>query len=105
MIDFDSRYCNLIMNDLKTQIFFLEKPDLKTGQVFPFVVDGLLVKGYHVKVQSINTASLNTLQNKDIEAEGFLYKDHFMKEIMNDYPKIDVEETIFLVNFELVEDS
>lgn len=103
VIDFDSRYCTLIMNKLKTQIFFLdEKPDLRANQVFPLVFDGLRVKGYKVKIISINTASINTLRSSDIEAEGFLYKDHFMKEVMREHQELDVDDKIFLVNFQIL---
>ena len=99
VIDFDSRYCTLILNKLKTQIFFLEKPDLRANQVFPLVFDGLRVKGYKVKIISINTASINTLRSSDVRAEGFLYKDHFMKEVMREHQELDVDDKIFLVNF------
>ena len=103
VIDFDSRYCTLIMNKLKTQIFFLdEKPDLRANQVFPLVFDGLRVKGYKVKIISINTASINTLRPYDVEAEGFLYKDHFMKEVMREHQELDVDDKIFLVNFQIL---
>ena len=102
VIDFDSRYCTLIMNKLKTQIFFLRKPDLRANQVFPLVFDGLRVKGYKVKIISINTASLNTLRSSDVRAEGFLYKDHFMKEVMREHQELDVDDKIFLVNFQIV---
>ena len=102
VIDFDSRYCTLIMNKLKTQIFFLRKPDLKANQVFPLVFDGLRVKGYKVKIISINTASINTLRSSDVRAEGFLYKDHFMKEVMREHQELDVDDKIFLVNFQIL---
>ena len=102
VIDFDSRYCTLIMNKLKTQILFMEKPDLKANQVFPLVFDGLRVKGYKVRITSINTASLNTLRSSDVEAEGFLYKDHFLKEVMREHQELDVDDKIFLVNFQIV---
>lgn len=102
VIDFDSRYCTLILNKLKTQIFFLEKPDLKANQVFPLVFDGLRVKGYRVRITRINTASLNTLKSSDVEAEGFLYKDHFLKEVMREHQELDVDDKIFLVNFQIV---
>ena len=106
VIDFDSRYCTLIMNKLKTQIFFLdEKPDLRANQVFPLVFDGLRVKGYKVKIISINTASLNTLRSSDVRAEGFLYKDHFMKEVMREHQELDVDDKIFLVNFQILGDD
>ena len=101
VIDFDSRYCTLIMNKLKTQIVFLRKPDCKANQVFPLVFDGLRVKGYKVKIISINTASLNTLRSSDVEAEGFLYKDHFLKEVMREHQGVDVDDKIFLVNFQI----
>ena len=105
VIDFDSRYCTLILNKLKTQIFFLEKPDLRANQVFPLVFDGLRVKGYKVKIISINTASLNTLRPYDVEAEGFLYKDHFLKEVMREHQELDVDDKIFLVNFQILGDD
>ena len=101
VIDFDSRYCTLILNKLKTQVFFLEKPDLKANQVFPLVFDGLRVKGYRVRITSINTASINTLRSSDVEAEGFLYKDHFLKEVMREHQELDVDDKIFLVNFQI----
>ena len=103
VIDFDSRYCTLILNKLKTQIFFLdEKPDLRANQVFPLVFDGLRVKGYKVKIISINTATINTLRSSDVRAEGFLYKDHFMKEVMREHQELDVDDKIFLVNFQIL---
>ena len=95
VIDFDSRYCTLILNKLKTQIFFLEKPDLRANQVFPLVFDGLRVKGYKV-------TSINTLRSSDVRAEGFLYKDHFMKEVMREHQELDVDDKIFLVNFQIL---
>ena len=86
-----------------TQIFFLdEKPDLRANQVFPLVFDGLRVKGYKVKIISINTASINTLRSSDVRAEGFLYKDHFMKEVMREHQELDVDDKIFLVNFQII---
>lgn len=103
VIDFDSRYCTLIMNKLKTQIFFLRKPDCKANQVFPLIFDGLRVKGYKVKIISINTASLNTLRSSDVRAEGFLYKEHFKKDLLRDHPELKEDSRLFLVNFQVIE--
>ena len=103
-LNFQALQVKLVLQKMITQTIIKYEDNtrtLKQGDIIGICFENEKFKNYKAKIKKVKRTGLNKIKNEDIFKNGFLYKPHFLQFCKE--KGIGEEDTILLVDFELVE--